>query len=340
MKPLNLNNSPCIQAYAPAKLIISGEHSVVYGAPALGMALNYLTTTTRLSKNRSGQILLNLQNFHSEAVLDQKELVELKKKIDVRYAAFLNQSIQAQEILEPRALLPYLLACYAEQYEILYEGLEIEVSSTIPMGFGLGSSASSIVSLLRALSSAFIPISPDTHFIELARQIENLVHGKSSGFDVELVFRGGCFYRDQGHYYPCPAPEFSFQLVHTGIPEVTTAECVQAAAPIFQASQTLLSEFTQVTQALAEAIKKQNLLEVQQNIAKNHRLLCDIGVVPDKVQACIASIEKRGNAAKICGAGASRGEQAGVLLVVGEHPISDILAAFGYILVPAEDTGF
>lgn len=332
MKNSSIQKTAFIQTHAPAKLFFSGEHAVVYGAPALGMSLNHFVTTTTLSQSKSNQILLKLKNFQSEHLLEQEMLHALKQKIDARYAAFQKGSILASKILEPMELLPYLLALYAEQYQVLYEGLEIEVVSTIPMGFGLGSSASSIVSLLRGLSLAFIPISSDKHFVELAHQAENLVHGRSSGFDVELVFRKGCFYREQGHYYPCPFPEFSLQLVDTGVPEVGTAECVQAAAPVFDSSPSLITQFSEVTCALREAIKGQNQPEFQRNIAKNHRLLCDIGVVPDKVQACIADIEKRGNSAKICGAGASRGDKAGVLLMVGEYPVSDILAAYEYRL--------
>ncbi len=42
----NVFNAPSLTVQAPAKLILSGEHAVLYAQPALAMAVNRYTTTT------------------------------------------------------------------------------------------------------------------------------------------------------------------------------------------------------------------------------------------------------------------------------------------------------
>ncbi len=327
---MNTLTAQKIQTSAPAKLILSGEHAILYGASALGMAFHDYHTTTTLLSNQGEQTRIKLENFKTEHVFDDLSLQSLKQEADARFTAALEGKLSVSKVLPAQALVPYILACYAEQYETSCEGLSITVSSTVPVGSGLGSSAACIVSVLRALSMGFENNLSDSDFISLAQQIEHLVHGKSSGLDIQLVFQEACLYYNCGKYHTYPLPTFPFQMAYTGKPESDTAACIQTAAVSFQASDTLPSEFDAVTQGVLKGITQKNLSEIMKNIAINHRLLCDIGVVPDKVKVCITQIEERGNAAKICGAGTCQGEQAGVLFIVGENPVADILAQYDY----------
>jgi len=66
-------------------------------------------------------------------------------------------------------------------------------------------------------------------------------------------------------------------------------------------------------------LKINDLPAVQTLMQQNHRLLYHIGVVPEKVNQFIKDIEQVGGGAKICGAGATRGHQAGFVLVLFEN---------------------
>ncbi len=72
------------------------------------------------------------------------------------------------------------------------------------------------------------------------------------------------------------------------------------------------------------------------SIRANHRLLQKIGVVPTKVANFIADIESSGGAAKICGAGAITGDNAGVVLLLADPGITEIAQRYGYELQTLE----
>jgi mevalonate kinase len=69
-------------------------------------------------------------------------------------------------------------------------------------------------------------------------------------------------------------------------------------------------------------------------IRENHRLLVQIGVVPEKVQRFISAVEARGGAAKICGAGAISGNAGGTLLLLAEELPQGLCEQYGYAADP------
>jgi hypothetical protein len=68
---------------------------------------------------------------------------------------------------------------------------------------------------------------------------------------------------------------------------------------------------------MEDALLKEDAVLLWNSVRENHRLLCEIGVVPTRVKKMIEAIEALGGAAKICGAGSVTGENAGVVWVVG-----------------------
>ena len=82
---------------------------------------------------------------------------------------------------------------------------------------------------------------------------------------------------------------------------------------------------------------------IQQNqdfsdcIRENHRLLTHIGVVPEKVQRFVLEVERLGGAAKISGAGAVLGDNAGLLIVLlQEDELKKICEPFGFSILAIE----
>ena len=56
-------------------------------------------------------------------------------------------------------------------------------------------------------------------------------------------------------------------------------------------------------------------------------------MVPNRVKRFITEIEKRGGAAKICGAGPVRGDAAGIMLIVSSEDITDLAQQYQYELM-------
>jgi mevalonate kinase len=325
-----------LQARSPAKLILSGEHAVLYGTPAIAIAVNRYAES-RISPHLLPKIVFNLLNLKYAKSFTRHTLSILKQRLHEQYHTFLEGQCSIREVLKmPFELLQYTVINLLEKFEIsLAHGVEIRSSSNIPMGCGMGSSAATVMSTLFALSHFFnLDIDP-IRFLTLGREAENLQHGRSSGLDLQLVLQGGCLKFQNGIIEPRALPGFPISMIYTGIPETTTGQCVSLVAPYFE-NQTLSENFTAVTHALDEALAKNDIAAIQQAIRENHRLLVNIGVVPEKVQSFIQAIEKRGGAAKICGAGAVKGEQGGVMWIMINQDITTLIQQYGYTLHTVE----
>ncbi|WPY01347.1 Phosphomevalonate/mevalonate kinase [Candidatus Trichorickettsia mobilis] len=320
-----------IVARAPAKLILSGEHAVVYGKPALAMAINRYTESTIIS-SLSPTILFNCLNLNHVQSLTVCALKALKQRVQDKYNAFLEDGSGIREVIKmPFELLQYTVIHLLETLDIsIAKGLKIRASSDIPIGCGMGSSAALIMSTLYALVSFFKLEIDHIHFLALGRKLENLQHGYSSGLDIHVAMTGGCVKFEEGRISNRIAPNIPMAIVQTGTPNTTTGQCVSFVANIFKNSS-IDEDFKAVTETFDEALNYNNLAMIQNSIKLNHRLLAKIGVVPPRIQDFINTVEKNGGAAKICGAGAIEGDKAGVVLIVSERDLSSIAKDYGYV---------
>ncbi|MDF2691492.1 MAG: putative phopshomevalonate kinase [Gammaproteobacteria bacterium] len=321
-----------ITARAPAKLIISGEHSVVHGCPALALAVNRYSDTT-VSSHSMPHVLFDLVNLPHKKERTLTALRRLKSRLHNSYNAFLRGEKGIRDVLKkPFELLEYTTSNLIDKLEIdPKQGLNIHTHSNIPTGCGMGSSAAAIVSTNFALA----------HFLEREISLqdlqafnlaaENLQHGKSSGLDLYICSHGGCHYFQKGHAETRNLAHFTLQIINTGSPKSSTGECVKHSSELLQ-SVALRESFTQVTEKIDSAWRQQNFELFTQSIRENHQLLCKLEVVPEKIQNLIHALEQKGAAAKVCGAGAIYGDAAGIVLVLGGVNIEETVKQYGYQL--------
>jgi mevalonate kinase len=306
------------QAIAPGKLILSGEHAVVYGKPALVMAVNRYVTTTVLPRAKS-DITFSFPNLMTERSLTVAELMQLKERIQNRYQAFLNGQLTIKEVLEePVELVQFALSLLLDALHIqTLAGMHVTMQTDILIGCGMGSSAAALLSVLAALMHYLqLTVEPGL-FFKLAHQAENMQHGRSSGLDLQSAWHGGCLYFKEGQVIARAPSALSLYLINTGQPQTHTGECVEAVAPYFKNTR-IGDDFASVTDAMDQALQSNNMNDVILAVRENHKLLNTIGVVPEKVQQLIAEIEHEGGAAKISGAGAVAGNHAGIVLIAME----------------------
>ncbi len=266
---------------APAKLILSGEHAVLYNHTALTVALDRYCSIQTDTRSRATP------------------------------CAFLSHI---------KSVVRSVLGCD------LRTDCEINAYSSIPLKSGLGSSAAYTVTLLSALFHHNHLSISDADFLSIARLSENYFHGTSSGIDVTTSFLGGCLsFKD--HIFEKKYYESDFNLVHTGAPSSTTRECVHYVQDTFSRDKKLWEDFKDVTDNI--------LNHPHSAIADNHRLLTHLGVVPERVQAFIKTIENHGGRAKICGAGSITGDNAGIVWVYGleEETVKSLCASYPHFQI-------
>lgn len=326
------NQDRSIKVYAPGKLILSGEHAVVHGHPAIAIAINRYVKTS-VSPESKSQVAFDLSDLSHHSHLTFQSLRHLKNKIKQKYYGFIRGDYSIRDVLQkPFELAQFAMSILAESFNLADPtGVKLHVQSDIPIGCGMGSSAATIVSVMRAMTHYLNINMSEKELYELALQAENMQHGSSSGLDLQIAIHGGCLYKHGAVVEKRSLPDVPMFLVNTGTPLSTTGQCVSSTSPFFK-SKVLADDFSETTMQMDHALKLQDLQHFQKAIRANHKLLVRVGVVPDRVQKFINLMEQSGGAAKICGAGAISGERAGAVLVINpnEEVVLNTAKTFDY----------
>ena len=338
MKKSEVSSPSEMHSIAPGKIILTGEHAVVYGKPAFVMAVNRYANST-ITKNSSSTLQFNIN--HNSRPLNLTftfaEVPQLYEQIKKRYNLFLDNHLPIQRVMERSIdIIPFAFYLVVQENNInLVDGLDIRINIDIPFGCGMGSSASTALSVLQATASYYqIKLTQDDYF-EYAMQCEKLCHGTPSGIDPYISLHGGFMRFQNGQSEQLPLPEFRFFLALTGKPVSSTGECVINVRERF-AKSIIWDEFESIAEDFQNALKHNDLVSICAAVQKNHQLLSNIGVVPEKVKKFIADIEKQNGAAKISGAGSIAGDSAGiVLLFCDSHPL-DLCRRYNYELLQVE----
>ena len=160
---------------------------------------------------------------------------------------------------------------------------EIQITSTLPIASGMGSSASLSISLIKAVSE-FIGHSLTVDEInQLAFEAEKIHHGNPSGIDNTVIA-----YQLPVYYTKGNAPEFltvkepiQFVMANTGI-SASTAAAVQGVHDRWQNHtqryEDLFSEIGKITREIRECLATADIEKIGKLISRNHSLLCEMEV--------------------------------------------------------------
>ncbi|HAS83991.1 MAG TPA: mevalonate kinase [Verrucomicrobia bacterium] len=321
-----------MKAIAPGKLILSGEHAVVYGRPAVAMAIDLCAQTT-INPVLGSDIAFSLHNFSQHESFKVRALREMAKRIQQNYSLFLNGELGIRDVLaKPVELLQFAFITLLDGLHLKIEqGIDIGLTSSIPIGCGLGSSAAAVLSELRAVGHFLrVDFRPDWHY-KYSLIAENMQHGYASGVDSYVSLHGGCVRFQNGEGTKVAMPSIPVFIVNTGTPGTTTGECVTEVRRQFE-HDTIWTDFEGVTNEISKVIGGRDMPSIQGAIRENHKLLCRIGVVPERVQQFIRDVESAGGAAKICGAGSVAGDTAGIVMVISKTPPIDLCNRYHYAL--------
>lgn len=321
---------------APGKLILSGEHAVVYGAPALTVAVDRYTDVWFTPMHKMGGLRTAFGALSQGQLYPLERLKSFKDRLDRRFDQFLQGDLPVQNILKrPDDLVVYTLSSLvhylpvpgvSETHKLPVPG-QLSSRSNLPLGAGMGSSAAVIAATLTLYEHLLnTPKSTEDRFQQV-RTCERLQHGKGSAVDAAAVVFGGLNRIVDGQASQLDIATDN-SLVHGnnwywvlhGTPISSTGECVANVRKSSGHDQALWDAFEACTEQLLADL--QGAGEPLQVIRENQRLLERIGVVTTSAQQLAKAIEDAGGAAKISGAGAVRGEPGGIMLVYLPDPDS------------------
>lgn len=313
--------SHCVNACAPGKLIVIGEHAVVSGAPAMALALKRYTRASISRKSSCGAVSIRSSFSFSSDVWGPYELNSIKG----------SKSSQKSSLHWAEAMLKHFLP------DGFQEELEWELYSEIEPGHGMGSSAAAICSSFAALASFFKTPWAREQVWPVLTQIESLCHGKSSGIDIATSLQGGAIRFQQGKFASIQVPEVScWYLYDSGRPLQTTKECVLHTQAKFDKDPLLLEEMTALSTFFIESAAKAGQEEMHRHIRLWNEMQTRLGVVPEETCHFIKWIESLGASAKVCGAGALSGKGAGLILVIASTEVAQKLKEKQINLKPVE----
>ena len=97
-----------MKVFAPGKIILSGEHAVIYGKPALAMAVDRYVTAT-ITREKHPQVSFDLSDLAHKSRLSFNALHNLKDRVKRKYYRFIRGEYSIREVLQK----PFELAQYA-----------------------------------------------------------------------------------------------------------------------------------------------------------------------------------------------------------------------------------
>ncbi|MGB6674924.1 MAG: mevalonate kinase [Candidatus Nitrosopolaris sp.] len=278
------------RASAPGKVVLFGEHFVIYDNPAILAALDRRVNVT-VCVNTSGSI-----NISSD--------LGLTGSFEASRFQLLKGTKEAKTILAP--LCECARSVLSERGCNL--GLDIELVSNLPESVGLGSSAACCVAITAAVDSLFHE--PDKYWVcAKAAESERLIHKDSSGADCNISTFGGMMYfvKSEGFKNIYPKKELSLGLINTG-KKHSTANLVSSVKKFKDSNRfsfkVLATLSNSICQKAFASLKEGDEQMLGNLMSQAHVLLQEIGVSDKVIDELVALCLTNGAwGAKLTGAG-------------------------------------
>lgn len=262
-----------IHVSAPGKLMLLGEHAVVYGQPCIVTAVGRRLTVFA-------------QVIDEDRVVVDAPQVKETKFVDATIKKFFSIAWN----------------------DIKHKGCKLSIQSEFTHSVGFGSSSAVSVATLKALSTIYqIPLD-ERQIFDTAYAVTLAIQGVGSGFDIAAATYGGTLYFKKGGKEILSIPDHVPLIIgYTGVKADTPTYIRHVAAKyekypkkvarIFEAIGTLVDNGR-------EAIIKKDWERLGKAFDFNQEYLRDLGVSTEKLEDLISAAKKAGAlGAKLSGAG-------------------------------------
>lgn len=295
-------------ASAPAKIILSGEHSVVYGCPAIALPLCEVRAAVEVSDGAE-----NSGVWFCAADLGEEWAVEET----------------------PHNPLSELVGVIFDHIGCPPPDLRITITSTIPIASGMGSGAAVATAVARGVSMHVGADLPPATVSSLVYQCEHHYHGTPSGIDNTVIaYEQPIWFNRDADQPTQPLIEpltlkqpLSLVIGDTGIRSETrlpVGEVRRRWQSNQQRYEGLFGEMRSTTEQMRTALERGNYSLLSNLININQTLLQHIGVSSQELERLNKVAREAGAlAAKLSGGG-----WGGVMLAMVEpHTSADVAQA-------------
>lgn len=291
-----------IEVSAPGKIYLYGEHAVVYGYPAIACAIDK-RTTIKAKELKNNEIILEPKDlgFRSLKIKqNQNKEIELPNK-EIKKLDYIKKSIKK------------IFTEYNTK-----TGLKLEIKSDLPVGGGLGSSATVVIATLYATKEILGLNTPKEKIAKMGYEVEKEVQGEASPCDTFTTTMGGLTkVRKDKELKNKKPPQIPLVIGSTG-KKSPTKKLVQEVKELKGENpgiiKNLFKTIEEITKRGEKAIDKGDLEKIAELMNINQGILDALGINNQKLSKLIYYTRKNGAlGSKITGAGGG-----GCMVALGE----------------------
>lgn len=282
-----------VEATAPGKMILFGEHSVVYRGPAVVLAIDRRAKVTATKRNADMKIYVDANNLGFSGYFEDDIYHPLRGK------AWRGRNLAALNVSAKKTM----------EYLGIQSGLDLKVRSMIPIAVGLGSSAAICVATVGAIEKLLGGDMSKEEVSSIAFEGETIIHGKPSGVDNNVSTFGGVmsYSRGEGFKHHELSKSIPF-IVGNSRKKRSTRMMVENVASLMKRNPAIMDRVIDTMGELAldglDALLSNDIYRIGDLMNINQGLLSSIGVSTMKLEALIHTARKNGAiGAKLTGAG-------------------------------------
>ncbi len=297
---------------ASGKIILMGEHSVVYGKPAIALPFKQAQISSKVFKTNDK---ITIDSIYHNGFLDD-----------------------APDTLYGIKQLIYIVLVYLKQP---FFGIHIKIESSLPAQRGLGSSAAVSIAVVRSLFDAYkVELSQDrlNYFVDVAEQNH---HVNPSGLDATTIAFGQAVYyqKDIGKSLIPLKVDAVIVVADTG-KKGLTRQAVEEVQKLWSENPTIVSPIMDRLEALTNEVKtfleNNEVIRLGLAMTEAHELLRSIKVSDDALEKLVEVSKLTG----ALGAKLTGGGKGGCMIALAQNEDQAIRIADALKNAGAENTWF
>lgn len=332
----------------PAKIILFGEHSIVYKNTVACICAVDLFTTAEFEKsvNKQYQVRFTSESFNITVTFLKTEAKDIYQQCHSLHQEFMEKGdiTKLKGLIKGEGNFFKLIAGYLQTIYSELDPISVNMHCQAPLGSGMGTSASIAAAFIQAVLDSNNIKYTKADLLELTKSIEDMQHGRSSGADPATVIYGGLIqfnhnYNGSKSITPILKTKNwtkDLYLIQSGNPLESTGEMVSKVREYRQHND---QEFEKIVKKINKIVKD-FIVSANPNmhdlIDANGVLLEQLGIVSEQCQAFSRQVRKFGGAVKIAGAGGIM-KGSGICIVNMENStkLNELVKEYNYSLIPA-----